>query len=123
MLADPSCQFAGLELLMLKLECLRCAAAVSEEASPTKGVRIYDALKAKRWHPGFRLQDVSIAAVRQTLDAARCSPLWAAGGKKAPSTAAIASGFRWLRSKSTSRGVARMPCALREVSPRHQYGT
>jgi hypothetical protein len=67
------------------------AAAVSDKASPTKGLHVYDALKAKRWHPDFRLQDVSVAMVRQSLGAARRSPLWAAGGKKAPSTAAIAS--------------------------------
>ena len=67
------------------------AAEVSDKASPTKGVRFYDALKAKRWHPDFRHQDVTVAAVRGTLAAARQSPLWAPGGKKAPSSAAIAS--------------------------------
>ena len=72
------------------------AAAVNDKASPTKGLRMYDALKAKRWHPDFRLQDVSVAKVCQSLAAARRSPLWAAGGKKAPSTAAIASMIRRL---------------------------
>ena len=66
------------------------AAEVSDKASPSKGVRFYDALKAKRWHPEFGLRGVTIASVRGTLAAARQSPLWAPGGKKAPSSAAIA---------------------------------
>ena len=69
------------------------AAEVSDKASPTKGVRYYDALKAKRWHPDFGLQGVTVAEVRSTLVAARQSPLWAPGGKKAPSSAAIASAY------------------------------
>ncbi len=66
------------------------AGEVSDKASPTKGVRFYDALKAKRWHPEFGLRGVTVMAVRGTLAAARQSPLWAPGGKKAPSSAAIA---------------------------------
>ena len=90
-LTHTACQHAGTRFFNADADLFAHAATVSDKASPTKGIRIYDALKATRWHPDFRLQNVSIAAVRLSLAAARCSPLWAAGGKKAPSTAAIAS--------------------------------
>jgi len=66
-------------------------------------VRFYDALKAKRWHPEFGLRAVTVAAVRGTLAAARQSPLWAPGGKKAPSSAAIAGAAPFLTAPSARR--------------------
>ena len=94
LIASCASSIVASALIATDIECVPAvfvAAEVNDKAAPTAGVRLYDALKAKRWHPDFQLQDVTVAAVRSSLTAARRSPLWAPDGKKAPSTAAIAS--------------------------------
>ena len=49
--------------------------SVDETQSPL----LYDVLEEGQWHPDFEMDDVSVAAVQQALDAARLSPLWTAG--------------------------------------------